>query len=80
MTQDTQKKVAIGGFLVLAAGILYYQLRDDSPPPRPAQPVITTAPEQASARQSARTSGGADARNLGTTSAQLDPTLKWLRC
>ena len=44
MTQDTQKKVAIGGFLVLAAGILYYQLRDDSPPPRPAQPVITTAP------------------------------------
>jgi len=76
MTQDTQKKVAIGGFLVLAAGILYYQLRDDSPPPRPAQPVITTAPEQAPSRPSSRTSAGTEAKNLGTTSAQLDPTLK----
>lgn len=76
MTQDTQKKVAIGGFLVLAAGILYYQLRDDSPPPRPAQPVITTAPEQTPSRPSSRTSAGTEAKNLGTTSAQLDPTLK----
>jgi hypothetical protein len=76
MTQDVQKKLAIGGFVLLAAGILYYQLRDDSPPPRPAQPVITTAPEQAPARPSSRPSAGAEAKNLGTTSAQLDPTLR----
>jgi hypothetical protein len=76
MTQDTQKKVAIGGFALLAAVILYFQLRDDSPPPRPAQPAVTTTAESTPARTNSRTSSGAEAKNLGTTSAQLDPTLK----
>ena len=76
MTQDMQKKLAIGGFALLAAGILYFQLRDDSPPPRAAQPVITTTAESAPARTISKTSAGAEAKNLGTTSAQLDPTLK----
>ncbi len=39
LTPDLQKKaLAVGGFVALAAGILYYQLSDDSPAPRPQQP------------------------------------------
>jgi hypothetical protein len=73
---DSQKKtIAVGGFVVLAAGILYYQLRDDSPAPRPAQVVVATAAQPATAKPVSRTAAG-EARNLGTTSAQLDPTLK----
>jgi hypothetical protein len=58
--------------------ILYYQLRDDSPAPRAAQSVVAPAVQPAVARPGARTAGGGggEAKNLGTTSAQLDPTLK----
>src|SRR5215470_1983920 len=73
MTRDTQKKAAaVGVFVILAAGILYYQLHDDTPAPRPAQ---TTA--AATNRPAANTARSApEAKNLGTTSAALDPTLK----
>lgn len=71
LTPDMQKKaVAIGAFVFLAAGILYYQLSDNGPAARPAPPVITTAP------QTNRSSTPGTAKNLGTTAAQLDPTLK----
>ncbi|HEY2039443.1 MAG TPA: hypothetical protein VGG95_07240 [Edaphobacter sp.] len=72
LTPDVQKKaIAIGGFVVLAAGILYYQLSDDSPAPRPQQsPVVHTLPS-AGAHGSRGT-----AKNVGTASTQLDPTLK----
>lgn len=71
LTPDMQKKaVAIGAFVFLAAGILYYQLSDNGPAPHPAPPVITTAP------QTNRSSTPGTAKNLGTTAAQLDPTLK----
>lgn len=71
LTPDLQKKaVAIGAFVFLAAGILYYQLSDNGPAPRPAPPVITTAP------QTNRSFTPGIAKNLGTTAAQLDPTLK----
>jgi len=74
LTPDTLKKsIAVGAFVLLGGGILYYQLSDDSPPPRPAQPVVTSAPKQVSGP---RGSTGGVAKNLGTTSAQLDPTLK----
>lgn len=73
LTPDTQKKAAaVGGFVLLAAGILYYQLADDGPAPRPAPPVITSAPRAGAGAKGS----GAAAKNLGTTSAQLDPTLK----
>jgi hypothetical protein len=73
LTPDVQKKaLAVGAFVLLAGGILYYQLRDDSPTPRPAAPPAQAVQPAAPAPT---TSGGA-AKNLGTTSAQLDPTLK----
>jgi hypothetical protein len=73
MTPDLQKKsIAVGAFVLVAAGVLYYELRDDSPPIAPA--VVTTAP--ATAAPVAKSSGGGAAKEVGTTSAQLDPTLK----
>jgi hypothetical protein len=84
LTPDQQKKGAvIGAFVLVAAGVLYYDFRDDTPPP-PVAPVVVTAPVKAA--PAAKTgavvavppgsSGGAAAKNLGTTSAQLDPTLR----
>ena len=74
LTPDDQKKAAaIGGFVLLAAGILYYQLSDSSPTPRPIQPPVVT---QAPTVNSNQSSSGTAAKNLGTTSAQLDPSLR----
>jgi hypothetical protein len=77
LTADQQKKgAAIGGFVLLAAGILYYEVRDDSPPP-PVAPVVVTAPvKTAPATKGAAVPSGNAAKSLGTTSAQLDPTLR----
>jgi hypothetical protein len=72
MTDSQKKSIAIGAFVVLALGILYYQLRDDSPAPRPAQAIA--APQTVSSQPKATKSG--EAKNVGTTAAQLDPTLK----
>lgn len=76
MNADTQKKaMAVGAFIVLAALILYYQLRDDSPAPRAAQTAAATVTsKQPAAKPGSKT--GSDAKNPGTTSAQLDPTLQ----
>jgi len=76
MNADTQKKaIAVGAFVLLAAGILYYQLRDDSPAPRAPQTAAATVTNQPAASKSGSKTG-TDAKNVGTTSAQLDPTLK----
>jgi hypothetical protein len=78
LTPDQQKKgAAIAGFAVLAGAILYFEvLRDDSPPP-PVAPVVVTAPVKTAptAKATAVPSGNV-AKSLGTTSAQLDPTLR----
>jgi hypothetical protein len=84
LTPDQQKKgAAIGAFVLVAAGVLYYQLHDDAPPPPPAAPVVVTAPVKAAPVAAKKNSiatavapGGSAAKNLGTTSAQLDPTLR----
>jgi hypothetical protein len=77
LTADQQKKgAAIGGFVLLAVGILYYELRDDTPPP-PVAPAVVTAPvKTASAMKAAAVPSGNVAKSLGTTSAQLNPTLR----
>jgi len=82
LTPDQQKKgAAFAVFGLLVAGILYYNLHDDTPAPPPA-PVVTTAPVKtapAAANVVAVPPGnvaGRAAKNLGTTSAQLDPTLR----
>jgi hypothetical protein len=92
MTPDLQKKVAaVAGFLVLAVGILYFELPHGGPAPAPATaaPVVTTAPTPPGpiAGGAGTKAGvvipippgnavGSAAKSLGTTSAQLDPTLR----
>src|ERR1700722_1555658 len=81
LTADQQKKGGlIAAFLLVAGTILYFELRDTSPPP----PVVSVAPQVKSV-PSTKTAviavppgnvAGAAAKNLGTTSAQLDPTLR----
>ena len=82
LTADQQKKGgAIAAFVLVAAGVLYYELRDDSPAPV-APPVVATAPARPSSAAGAVVDvpsgniAGAAAKKLGTTSAQLDPTLR----
>ncbi len=72
---DQQKKVALGGgFAVVAAAVLWYQLSDSfgTPAPPPA-PVITTVgtPSAGASRTNSPT-----VRHAGTTAADLDPTLR----
>jgi hypothetical protein len=69
LTPDLQKKIAaVAAFVLVGGGVLYYELRDDSPPP--VAPVVKVAPAVAGVKT------GNPAKSLGTTSAQLDPTLK----
>jgi hypothetical protein len=84
LTPDQQKKSGlIAAFVLVAAVILYYDFRDDTPP-RPVAPAVVSAPVKAApaAKTGAAVavppgrSAGAAAKNLGTTSAQLDPTLR----
>lgn len=84
LTPDQQKKGGlIAAFVLVAAVILYYDFRDDTPP-RPVAPAVVSAPVKAApaAKTGAAVavppgrSAGAAAKNLGTTSAQLDPTLR----
>ena len=77
ITPDMQKKaIAIAAFALVAVGIAYYELRDDSP--RPVAPVAVTAPARPGAGTAvpAGRAAGVAAKSVGTTSAQLDPTLR----
>jgi hypothetical protein len=70
LTPDTQKKaLSVGVFLLLAAGILYYQLSDDSPVPHPASPAVQQAPPSSTSHSTGV------AKNVGSAATQLDPTL-----
>jgi hypothetical protein len=84
LTPDQQKKGGlIAAFVLVAAVVLYYDFRDDTPP-RPVAPAVVSAPVKVApaAKTGAAVavppgrSAGAAAKNLGTTSAQLDPTLR----
>jgi hypothetical protein len=77
LTPDQWKKGGvIAAFAVLAVGILYYELWDDTPS-SPVAPVVVTAPvKTAPATKAAAVPSGNVAKSLGTTSAQLDPTLR----
>ncbi len=81
LTPDQQKKGAVIALFLLAMGAYaYFQLRVDSPPSPPAVPVIATTSTptvktNSAPRVNAVPSGNV-AKNLGTTSAQLDPTLR----
>jgi hypothetical protein len=84
LTADQQKKgAAMAAFVLIAGSVLYYELRDDSPAPV-APPVVVTAPVKTTTPAAsgpglavpAGNVAGAAAKKLGTTSAQLDPTLR----
>ncbi len=82
LTPDQQRKGGlIAAFVLIAAGILYYDFRDDSSPP-PVAPAVVTAPVKAAHSTNPVVAvppgnvPGAAAKSLGTTSAQLDPTLR----
>jgi hypothetical protein len=91
MTPDLQKKVAAAGFVLLAGVILYLELPHGGPTPAPVAVTapVTTAPvvgASSGGAAGAKTgvvisvppgnAVGNAAKNLGTTSAQLDPTLR----
>src|SRR3984885_13881162 len=82
LNADQQKKGgAIAGFVLVGAGGFYYELGDESPAPV-APPVVVTAPARSAPAAGAVVAiplgniAGAAAKKLGTTSAQLDPTLR----
>jgi hypothetical protein len=80
--EDKKKAIAWAVFAPLFAGILFYLLHDDSSP-APVAPVAVTTPTGGSTVKapvvvsvpSGNVAGHA-AKNVGTTSALLDPTLK----
>ena len=78
LTDSQRKSVAVGAFVLLAVGIPYYQLRDDSPALRPAQNAVVPATQTVAVptRSTSQTAKSGEAKSVGTTSAQLDPTLK----
>jgi len=69
-SEDRKKLIAGGAFLVLAAGVLYWELSDSGAPAPAPPPVVVTV----SAKNGGSASGNA-AKFVGTTSAKLDPTL-----
>ena len=73
--EDKKKLAVLGvvGVVALGAGMyLYTQLSEPSPAPV-AAPVIASTPAAPGGKSSG---SGAAAKNVGTTAAQLDPTLR----
>ncbi len=88
MTDQQKKILAGGGFGVLALGVLWYQLSDSAGTPAPPPPPVITVAGSASSAGAGGTgsskavgTGGtgtaaAGAKHVGTTAAELDPTLR----
>lgn len=73
---EQQKKLALGGaFLALFAGVLYFELSDSGPVAPPQAPVITTLGGSA-AGSGVGGSKTLTVKRVGTTAAELDPTLR----
>ncbi|CAN5621244.1 hypothetical protein BH10ACI4_BH10ACI4_24260 [soil metagenome] len=68
---DQKKAIAIGAFVALAVGILYYELSDSGSPVPPPPPPVVSAP--ARPVTTAATKSAVATTNAST---QLDPTLK----
>lgn len=76
VSEDRKKFIAVCVFAVVAALVLYFELRDPTPATTApiASPVVTTATSQG--RVSLPATPNTSARELGTTDAALDPTLR----
>jgi hypothetical protein len=70
-SEDRKKMIAVGGFVVIAGAVLYFELSGGSAPAPVAPPAVVTAP----AASNEGTTTGPAAKWMGTTSAALDPTL-----
>lgn len=75
---DRQKKmIAVGAFVLVAAGVLYFELRDPSPPPAAAAPAVMSAPVATGGKTAVvSVPAGNVAKGAGGGSSQLDPTLR----
>ena len=76
-SERQKKMIAVGAFVLIAAGVLYFELRDSSPSPATTAPVAATAPvvnAATPARGSVR--GGDVAKGAATGASQLDPSLR----
>jgi hypothetical protein len=83
LTPDQWKKGGIiSAFVLVMVGVLYHYLWDDGSTAPPPAPVVVTAPSAPAVKTGAVVAvppgnvAGAAAKSLGTTSAQLDPTLR----
>jgi hypothetical protein len=83
-SEDRKKFLAMCGFGVVFAGVLYYELSGSSVPVAPPPPpVIITSPTRSAAApagdestaETPAVSNASTAKVVGTTSAALDPTL-----
>jgi hypothetical protein len=85
LSPDDQKKIAaVAAFVVIAAGLVYFEYFDTGTPAAPATtPAATTAPATEGAPARAENTveatpaivAGRAAKPVGTTSSSLDPTL-----
>jgi len=75
-SEDRKKIAAVVGFVLIAAGLIYFEYFYSG---APATPAPVAAPVPAASANNAAPAGnppsGAAAKPLGTTSAALDPTL-----
>jgi hypothetical protein len=82
VSEDRMKIIAVAAFVVIAAGIIYFEYFNTSSPAAPA-PVVATVPTtsaggsvtSAPARTASNAVRGPAAKAVGTGSAALDPTL-----
>jgi hypothetical protein len=76
-SEDRNKMIAVAGFLVIAGGLLYYELYGGtSAPAPPVEPVVVTVPAPgAGTAADEGSAGGPAAQMVGTTSGALDPSL-----
>jgi hypothetical protein len=76
LTADDKKKaIAVGVFVLIAVGVLYYEVGDTFSSPSPAASPVT-APVAAGGRTNPAGAASAGKAAAGGSSAQLDPTLK----
>jgi hypothetical protein len=74
-SEDRKKMVAKIGFVLIAAALFYFEYFYTSAPATPAPVAAEPAPVVAAGNNPATAAPGAAAKQVGTTSAALDPTL-----
>jgi len=74
-SEDRNKIIAVAAFLIIALGVLYWEVYGGTSTPAPAPVVEVTAPASIPNETAPQAVHGRAAKTLGTTSAGLDPSL-----